>query len=52
VWDAARGAGHRTLGVLIVLGLGLTLGACSKCDWPVWQPTRAPQVCQSASPQQ
>jgi len=29
-----------------LLGLGLALGACSKCDLPAWQPNRqAPQSC-------
>ncbi len=29
-----------------LLGLGLALGACSKCDVPTWQPNRpAPQSC-------
>jgi len=27
----------RALGLLAVLGIGLMLGACSKCDVPVWQ---------------
>jgi hypothetical protein len=31
---------------LVILALGLALGACSKCDVPTWQPNRAaPQSC-------
>jgi len=30
----------------VLVGLGLALGACSKCDVPTWQPNRqAPQSC-------
>jgi hypothetical protein len=42
----ARAAGDRFLRVLAVLGLilgcGLALGACSKCDVPTWQPSQPP----------
>ncbi len=39
---AIRGAAVLT----VLLGLGLALGACSKCDVPVWQPRPAgPQSC-------
>jgi hypothetical protein len=32
--------------VLVIVGLGIALGACSKCDVPTWQPNRAvPQSC-------
>jgi hypothetical protein len=39
-------AAGRRRGVLAVLclGLGLALGACSKCDLP-YQPANAPHVC-------
>jgi hypothetical protein len=46
----------RPLAVLgLVLGCGLALGACSKCDVPTWQPGQsgqAPHSCHSTpSPQ-
>jgi len=55
----ARNAGDRALrrlGIVgMVLGCGIALGACSRCDVPTWQPDQAgqaPRSCHSpASPQ-
>ena len=38
----ARIAGNRLLPLVVVVGFGMALGACSKCDVPTWQPNRAP----------
>jgi hypothetical protein len=38
----ARIAGNRLLRLVVVVSFGMTLGACSKCDVPTWQPNRAP----------
>jgi hypothetical protein len=38
----ARFAGGRLLRLVVVIGVGMALGACSKCDVPTWQPNRAP----------
>jgi hypothetical protein len=50
---ADRGLRHRMTVVAAVLGFGLALGACSKCDVPNWlsgQP--GPHACHGApSPQ-
>lgn len=34
---AARPIGLRTLPLLVLVGVGLMLGACSKCSVPTWQ---------------
>jgi hypothetical protein len=41
------------LRLLIILGFGLMLGACSKCDVPTWMPNpSAPHACHDGpSPQ-
>jgi hypothetical protein len=36
---------RRLWAVLLVAALGLALGACSKCDMPVWMP----KSCQSGT---
>jgi hypothetical protein len=43
----ARATAARALMLLALTGLGLALGACSKCDVPDWFNT-APHVCHSA----
>jgi hypothetical protein len=47
VFGIARGHLARSATVLAaILGLGLTLGACSKCDVPTWQPGQTgPKSC-------
>jgi hypothetical protein len=46
-------AAEHTLRLVIALGLGLALGACSKCDVPTWMPNApAPHSCHDGpSPQ-
>ncbi len=34
--SSARGAAGRVMPLLVLLGIGLALGACSKCDIPTW----------------
>jgi hypothetical protein len=38
----ARIAGNRLLRLVLVVGLAMALGACSKCDVPTWQPNLTP----------
>jgi hypothetical protein len=41
-----RHATPRVMPLLIALGFGLALGACSKCDVPTWMPNpAAPHAC-------
>jgi len=35
--SVARLSGERRLRLLMLLGFGLMLGACTKCDVPVWR---------------
>jgi hypothetical protein len=48
--------GHTTvIRLALLLGLGLALGACSKCDVPDfthWHSSSSPHVCDSDAPQQ
>ena len=49
----ARMAGGRIVAILVLVGSGLVLGACSKCDVPDWFHTnRAPRVCHGDTPAQ
>jgi hypothetical protein len=50
----ARIAGNRLLRLVLVVGLAMALGACSKCDVPTWQPNRAgpPLSCHGDAPVQ
>jgi len=43
----AHVAGDRMLRLVVVVAFGLALGACSKCDVPIWRhdSTAAPQSC-------
>jgi hypothetical protein len=57
-WIASRGLGHcggAMLRLLALLGFGLMLGACTKCDVPTWQHSStggAPAACHdSPAPQ-
>lgn len=48
-------AADRILRLVVVLGFGLTLAACSKCDVPTWMPPvpgQAPQTCHDGPPAQ
>jgi hypothetical protein len=47
----ARFAGGHALRFFVLLGFGVMLGACTKCDVPDWFNT-APHVCHSAAPPQ
>jgi hypothetical protein len=50
-----RMIGDRVLRIIAVVGFGLMLGACSKCDVPDWFHTgsgTAPHVCHDAPPPQ
>jgi hypothetical protein len=43
-WIALGGSSHRggvMLRLIALLGLGLMLGACTKCDVPTWQHSSA-----------
>jgi hypothetical protein len=53
VQSIGRLAAQRMTRLLIALGLGLALGACSKCDVPTWMPNApAPHSCHDGpSPQ-
>jgi hypothetical protein len=43
---ATRRAVRSLAALTVIAGLGLALGACSKCDVPVWQPRPSgPQSC-------
>jgi hypothetical protein len=44
---------QRMMRLLVVLGFGFALGACSKCDVPTWMPNpSAPHTCHDGpSPQ-
>jgi len=51
--SAMRMMGDRILWLLAVLGLGLALGACTKCDVPTWQPNKpsgTPLSCHGDAP--
>jgi hypothetical protein len=51
----ARMAGAPMLRLLILLGFGLALGACTKCDVPTWPRSSAglmPAVCHDGPPAQ
>jgi hypothetical protein len=52
----ARSATDRILRLLVLAAFALALGACSKCDVPVWVPNRSPATPSSChdgpSPQQ
>jgi hypothetical protein len=38
--------GDRILRLFAVLGFSLALGACSRCDVPIWQPNQpVPHAC-------
>jgi hypothetical protein len=57
-WTALGGSSHRggaMLRLLALLGFGLMLGACTKCDVPTWQHSStgdAPVACHdSPAPQ-
>jgi len=54
-WRIAPRAAARLAAVLAcIIGLGLALGACSKCDVPTWMPNNqnAPHTCHDGpSPQ-
>jgi hypothetical protein len=39
--NTARFAGRPALRLILLLGVGLMLGACSKCDVPTWQHSSA-----------
>jgi hypothetical protein len=43
---ATQRAMRRAAVLAVILGFGLALGACSKCDVPTWQPRPAgPRSC-------
>lgn len=51
----ASAAGRWLLRLAAVLGIGLLLGACSKCDVPTWQHSSlggAPAACHEGPPAQ
>jgi hypothetical protein len=50
---APHPAARRAAVLACILGLGLALGACSKCDVPTWMPNQnAPHTCHDGpSPQ-
>jgi len=51
----ARAAGAWLTRLAAVLGIGLLLGACSKCDVPTWQRSSldgAPAACHDGPPAQ
>lgn len=47
-----RVAGGRVWRLVVALGFGMALGACSKCDIPTYQPNRAPLSCHGDTPVQ
>jgi hypothetical protein len=53
VQSIGRLAAERMMRLVVALGLGLALGACSKCDVPTWMPNApAPHSCHDGpSPQ-
>lgn len=48
----ARTAGDRIMRLLMLVGFGLALAACSKCDVPFWRhdSPAAPQSCHDDAP--
>jgi hypothetical protein len=50
--NAARIAADRLLRLLMLVGFGLALAACSKCDMPTWRHDTAPQSCHDDPPAQ
>jgi hypothetical protein len=50
--NMARTGRNRSLRLLLLVGFALALGACSKCDFPVWRhdTAGAPQSCHDDPP--
>ncbi len=48
--ELTRFVGDRMLRLLMVAGVGLMLGACTKCDVPNLLPASTPHACHSDAP--